>query len=660
MTTIAHPCLEVQTSEAPQPAVPPWFAETILIAQYLRTHGLLDAITRQVCLVRGRFGRYESIDFLALLFGYAISGERTLQAYFERLAPFAAPFMALFERDSLPHRATLSRFLSAVDGPCVDALRALFVSSSSTWGWTRETIGGLWDRTGRRYLVFDVDGTREAARQRALPQGSTLPPPKRRLDAICAPGYKGRRRGEVVRTRTTVLQMHTHQWLGTFGGKGNGDYRGELASALKVVGTYLQAWDLPHDAGIVRVDGQYGDAAVIAQIVQTGLHVIVRGRGYALLEHPQVQAVLTQTGPVTITMPESHVTYEVFDIPSLSLSLPLGQDPLRARVILTRHAWTGEPVSVGKRVGTWVYELFLTTLPAGGFLATDVLDLYHGRGAFEGTLADEDVEGDPDRWCSYSPAGQELWQVVWQWVWNLRLALGLRLVGEPVRSTEWAPAQAAPTPSVILPLDLSAEPAEPVETYGPWQWARAWGRATGRLGAEAFMLRADGQLQCPAGALLWPTETRQETADTQRRIFGASAADCRRCALRTTCLGRGASGQRARRVSLWRRRTTSVLVTTSPPTLHAAMTWTDVPGRHLRRTWSAHWQGQAVTITALPPRLPPLPRPPRATRAHRRLSWDARLGRNARAPLRLATMHVAGVPPVLLEVFSEQSASATS
>ncbi len=113
----------------------------------------------------------------------------TSQAYFDRLTPVAAPFMALFERGSLPHRASLSRFLAAVDGPGVEALRALFVSSSLTWGWTHETIGGLWDRTGRRYLVFDIDGTREAARQRALARMPTLPPPKRRLDDVCAPGY---------------------------------------------------------------------------------------------------------------------------------------------------------------------------------------------------------------------------------------------------------------------------------------------------------------------------------------------------------------------------------------------------------------------------------------------------------------------------------------
>jgi hypothetical protein len=43
--------------------------------------------------VRGRFGRYEPVDFLAVLIGYALSGERTLADFFARLAPFATAFM---------------------------------------------------------------------------------------------------------------------------------------------------------------------------------------------------------------------------------------------------------------------------------------------------------------------------------------------------------------------------------------------------------------------------------------------------------------------------------------------------------------------------------------------------------------------------------------
>ena len=74
--------------------------------------------------------------------------------------------------------------------------------------------------------MMDVDSTRCVARQRALPQVESLPAPHRRFDQVCAPGYQGRKRGEVLRTRTVVLQTHTHQFLGTFGGPGNGDYRG--------------------------------------------------------------------------------------------------------------------------------------------------------------------------------------------------------------------------------------------------------------------------------------------------------------------------------------------------------------------------------------------------------------------------------------------------
>jgi len=41
---------------------------------------------------------------------------------------------------------------------------------------------------------------------RALLCDPTLSAARRRLDKVCAPGYTGRKRGEVARTRTTALQ----------------------------------------------------------------------------------------------------------------------------------------------------------------------------------------------------------------------------------------------------------------------------------------------------------------------------------------------------------------------------------------------------------------------------------------------------------------------
>src|SRR6266568_1420662 len=103
------------------------FEEATLIVEYLRKQGVLSAINERVRFARQHFGRYEVIDFLAVLVGYAISGERTLEAFYEELQPFAVPFMALFERDRLPARSTLSRFLAALTEEPVEALRTLFL-----------------------------------------------------------------------------------------------------------------------------------------------------------------------------------------------------------------------------------------------------------------------------------------------------------------------------------------------------------------------------------------------------------------------------------------------------------------------------------------------------------------------------------------------------
>src|SRR5262249_21325659 len=216
MSSFSPSPIEICTSPDQVPSIPPWFAEVVLFARYFSQQGYLDAISHRVRLARGRAGTFDVLDFFAVLLGYAVSGEPTLEAFFDRLAPFAQPFMALFGREQLPHRATLSRFLAAVDSPCRDALRHLFQDDLLLNGFATEQLGGFLDCQGQPLLVFDLDGTRQAARQRALATSPDLPPAQRRMQAICAPGYTGRKRGEVVRTRTTLLQAHTQEWLGTF------------------------------------------------------------------------------------------------------------------------------------------------------------------------------------------------------------------------------------------------------------------------------------------------------------------------------------------------------------------------------------------------------------------------------------------------------------
>src|SRR6266567_4808297 len=137
---IPNSCIEVHTTPLDRPSVPVWFAEVVILARHLATTGLLEAFADQVHLRRGRFGTYETIDFLALLIGYAISGERTLADFFACVAPFETAFMALFGRTDLPHRSSLSRFLADVDRSCLEAFRTLFHKHSLADGWSLETI----------------------------------------------------------------------------------------------------------------------------------------------------------------------------------------------------------------------------------------------------------------------------------------------------------------------------------------------------------------------------------------------------------------------------------------------------------------------------------------------------------------------------------------
>src|SRR5690348_3492784 len=141
------PAVTIQTSSQAVPSTPPWLGEVVLVIAHLKKQGILAKLCEQVRFARKRFGHYEIIDFLAVLFGYAISGERTLQEFYERLQPFAVPFMALFERDQLPVRSTLSRFLAALSEAPIEALRTLFLDDLLARPLTpNKQTGGLVDR----------------------------------------------------------------------------------------------------------------------------------------------------------------------------------------------------------------------------------------------------------------------------------------------------------------------------------------------------------------------------------------------------------------------------------------------------------------------------------------------------------------------------------
>jgi hypothetical protein len=582
-----------------------------LIAHHLKRQGTLAAIEEQVHFARRRFGRYEVIDFVAVLLGYAISGERTLEAFYEGLLPWASAFMALFGRDRLPARSTLSRFLASLDQAAVEALRTVFLQDLLARPLVKEEqAGGLWDRQGNHFLVFDIDGTREAARQRALPKTADRPEPSRRLRPLCAPGYTGRKRGEVVRTRTTVLQAHTHHWLATFGNPGNGEYRAELHRAVAAIQGYLKVHCHPTERALLRLDGQYGTGAVLSDLA--GLAYVMRGKDYQLLKRAEVQARLHLPPDQHLTHPESGICRALYDCPDLALGPT--QEP--CRVVIATHPAPAGKSRVGVTCAGVVYELFLTKLSQDAFTASDVVALYLHRGAFENTLADEDLEQDPDRWCSHAACGQETWQIISQWVWNLRLELGHQLAPEPVRTTEFAPA--------LSPAQQEAPNSpSPSQGYGPAEVALPW--KAGRFSGRDFALQPDGTLRCPGRQSLVAHERRTEADGSLRVVYAASIRSCRPCPLREQCQWHGRAATKPRRVSVLLH---PLLIGSAP------LLWKDWSRRPHRRACMQLLRDQRLEVQVEPARSASPDGSPaplsRAQRAHYRLSWQERLARNAR------------------------------
>jgi hypothetical protein len=385
-------------------------------------------------------------------------------------------------------------------------------------------------------------------------------------------------------------------------------------------------------------------------------------REYGLLDLPAVAARLTLPPDAQTTHPESGAQRALFDCPDLAL-FPCGP---RVRLIVATHPATSTakpPIGI-LRAGT-VYELFLTTAPQAAFTCADVLGLYLHRGSFETVLADEDREQDTDRWCSHTPWGQEFWQILNQWLWNLRLDLGQHLSASPLRLTEFAPAAEPPAipPSepVGAPLSVASHelpgeppavpPSEPV-AYGPPQWAHR--SFTNGFAGTDFVPQADGTLRCPAGHPLAVHERRPERYGSVRVVYGARIAHCRPCPLRAQCQ-ESTTTQKPRQVSavLWpipsvpaqsppppvaipcERERTPPLPSLAPAPPLASVLWGDWPRCLFRRSFLRLLRTQTVELTfrSLPSEEDLSSNrdgvQTRAQRAHWRLSWQQRMARNA-------------------------------
>ena len=572
-------------------------------------------------------------------------------------------------------------------------------------------LRGLTDHTGQTWRLFDFDPTHMASLHAPSVRDPTRPGVRRPRAESTAPGYAGRKRADAIRTRTAVLLSHAGMWLTGMAQPGNGHRAAFLDHACAQIVALCDRVRVERASVVVRADGEFGSLAQVAQLAGHSLGWLIRAKDYvALLHHPDVRAVLSRGSGQRMTQSDSPIARELFDVPELRWRSLDGRREVHTRLIVTRTPWPadwGKP-GVGHLHEGFVYELFVTSLPPHAASAAEVVSLYLGRGALEATLAQEDREMPTDRWLTHRALGQDLFQMVSQWIWNHRVVLGAALVSKSaLRVTPWevavtsiertpirslpdgssASSQHPPTQAVASahtePNPSAPPSAPPSARFGPEKFSR--------FGPEKFPRNEEGQVHCPSGHRMHLSEVRHRRSGDRQR-YRAPRAACATCPLVSLCCGSAGPLQQGRIVDLPvagpstppaeppavppsappapREPLVGVVSAAVPPRpprrlpvlVWERLMWTDLMACAMRRVLVDTLWGEHVEIT-----VPPRPGPPSARvvtrdqRAHRRATWTQRLARNDLGPdARLLTVEVYGVPDVLARLVGLPNDSSSS
>ena len=221
MTRIASSSVHIQTSAHSIPSVPNWFGEVAVVAHASICTWLCSRRLKSECASPGsREAITTSLtDVGCHQWRTHVGGILRASASFcQRIHGAVRTRLLARSLDALP----LSR-LALDQAPSRHCARCVADRPACSAGCEKEEkAGGLWDRQGIHWQVFDIDGTRQAARQRALPCTPDLPPAQRRLDpglsllaisdaSVVKPSEPGPPCGRIIRT----LDRHVFRGIGS-------------------------------------------------------------------------------------------------------------------------------------------------------------------------------------------------------------------------------------------------------------------------------------------------------------------------------------------------------------------------------------------------------------------------------------------------------------
>jgi hypothetical protein len=518
--------------------IPDAFTESVVLLSRLRVSGLLAAIGERIRIWRQ--GGFPGLDIVVLLLVFFASGIKkgVKTVWDEELRKHHVQIAATAGRKKLTSPSAFSRALDAVEPGLIRPGAAwLLGECSGVDEVMKHPASGTWDVLGQRWDVFDLDPTVTTLRHRALPEDDDLPEPRRRSQDTGAPGYSGRKRGDLQFRRTTVQHAGASAWLHAHLSPGNGELLVDLGLALDTIVATCDRLSVARSRALVRMDGEYGHVPAITACRERELPLLGRLNRDSLYDDPvllgRLQAAHWQpvidslSGPRRLAADMGDFTLA----PGKDTRRADGSeyDPVSVRIVASIYEDTGNK-GRGRCFDGWRVELFIAALPADAWPAEDCVSVYFGRSAEENRFAQEDRELGLDRIISYHLPGQELATVVGLFLWNLRLVHGFHREPPP----EQVPPPRLRTSTSAINRPPAYWPPDPkiVEQLGKVDWEQALANRPGWSWSETT-----GALRCPDGRDMYITcVPRRQRADGRRSvIFRRLTGGCEDCEERPGC-----------------------------------------------------------------------------------------------------------------------------
>ncbi len=534
---MARLTLKVTTADTDWSRIPDAFSEgaALLVEAYRR--GLVTEVGEHLRIRRQ--GGYCGLDvWVFLVLFLASTCGRGVRGFWELMRPFNKLVAALAGRRRLMSPASLSRALDAVEFELVRPIGAwLLLGLEGMDAMLVHPAMQAVDARGEGWHEFHLDPTVTTLRQRALPADDDLPEPRRRAEDTGAPGYAGRKRGDIQFRRVTVDHAGSGLWVHGHLSPGNGEGIVDLELALDTVAETVERTGMSQDRVLVVADGEYGNVPYFTACRERGLAFITRLNRPQLYEDPDV---LRRLGEATWrAVPDSRSGPRRFAADIGTLEVRAGKrtrradgsryEPVSVRVVASIFRTDGE-AKRGRVIDGWQVELFAVDLGPAAWPAPDAVARYFGRGGQENRFAQEDRELMLDRIISYHLPGQELAVLVGLSLWNLRTMLGFEQQAPPAQLPPRPLREPAPGPD--LP---EAWPRDPVvaRTLGELDWDVL---LAGRPGWAFDPVR--GELCCEDGRPLTLTTVRPEAHRDERTgiIFRRPTGGCQECDARSGCL----------------------------------------------------------------------------------------------------------------------------